>query len=339
VLRIGSALGLLIVTVALATAVTAAVRGAWVPAFIGAGAVVALVALGAVAPDGHEVGTIDVALVQGGGPQGTRAEETNERLVFDRHLAATAEVRLPVDLVLWPENVVNVEGPVAATREGDELLALARTLDAPIVAGVVEGDDDRFHNAAVVIEPDGSFGDRFEKVHRVPFGEFVPFRPILEPIAGDALISRDALVGDGPATLDTPVGRVGVAISWEVFFPQRARDGVGHGGRILLNPTNGASFTGTIVQTQQVASSRMRAIETGRWVLQAAPTGFTAIVRADGTVVVRTSISEALVLQATVGLREGDTIATRFGQWPAIAIALLCLAGGWAIERRGRSSG
>jgi apolipoprotein N-acyltransferase len=59
------------------------------------------------------------------------------------------------------------------------------------------------------------------------------------------------------------VGPVGVVISWEVFFPDRARDAIGHGGEILLNPTNGSSFTGTQVQAQQVASSQLRAIETG----------------------------------------------------------------------------
>jgi apolipoprotein N-acyltransferase len=134
--------------------------------------------------------------------------------------------------------------------------------------------------------------------------------------------------------IDTPIGRAGVSISWEIFFPERARDAIANGGQILLNPTNGSSFTGTIVQTQQVASSRMRAIETGRWVVQAAPTGFTAIVSPTGEVVQRTSISEARVLHGTVGLRDGQTWSTRFGRWPAILIALACVAGGWWIERR-----
>ena len=71
-------------------------------------------------------------------------------------------------------------------------------------------------------------------------------------------------------------------ISWEIFFPDRTREGVEDGARLVLNPTNGASFTGTIVQTQQVASSQMRAIESGRWVGQVAPTGFTAVIDDDG---------------------------------------------------------
>ena len=80
-------------------------------------------------------------------------------------------------------------------------------------------------------------------------------------------------------------------ISWEVFFGDRARDGVGHGGRVLLNPTNGSSYTGTILQTQQVASSRLRALETDRWVVQVAPTGFSAFVTPSGEVLDRTGAS------------------------------------------------
>jgi apolipoprotein N-acyltransferase len=133
---------------------------------------------------------------------------------------------------------------------------------------------------------------------------------------------------------------VAVPISWEIFFADRTREGVEDGARLVLNPTNGASFTGTIVQTQQVASSRMRAIETGRWVAQVAPTGFTAVVDEDGTVLERSAVSERRVIQREVGLRAGLTIYTRLGNLPALLLAALLVAAGWAVELRdrGRSS-
>jgi apolipoprotein N-acyltransferase len=335
VLRVVGPVGLVVITLGIGMAAAAALQRAWRPAIAGMVAIAALVVVGMVAPRGHQVSTIDVALVQGGGPQGTRATDTNPIVVFNRHISATRRVKTPVDLILWPEDVVDVQRPLKDTPEGKELAALAKQLGAPIIAGVVEDvGPDRFRNAAVVVEPDGTFGDRYEKVHRVPFGEYVPLRSLLEIAAGDSLPASDAISGSGPAVLDTGVGRVGVSISWEIFFAERARDAIANGGRILLNPTNGSSFTGTIVQTQQVASSRMRAIETGRWVLQAAPTGFSAIIKPDGTVVARSAVSERRVLQGTVGLREGSTLATRLGRWPAILTAIALVAAGWLVERR-----
>jgi apolipoprotein N-acyltransferase len=296
--------------------------------------VVAVVALAGVAPDGHPTGTIDVALVQGGGPQNTRAEDTDEREVFERHLAASREVDTPVDLVVWPENVINVEGPVETQQEGEELSALAQALDAPLVVGAVEGEGDGFHNAALVIDADGNFVDRYEKVRRVPFGEYTPLRWLLEPVAGNALPDRDAIVGDTPATVETDVGTMGVVISWEVFFANRARDAISNGGEVLLNPTNGSSYWLTIVQTQQIASSRLRAMETGRWVLQAAPTGLSAIVTPDGEVLDRTAVSERAIVQGTVETREGLTIYTKVGDWPMLLIGLALVLGARLVRRR-----
>ena len=257
---------------------------------------------------------------------------TNPRDVFLRHLEATNLVTTPVDLVVWPENVVAVEGPITANREDAELSALAKKLDTTLVIGITEGiDSSKFANASIVYLPDGSSGERYDKVHRVPFGEYVPLRSLLESVVGtnSGLSLRDAVAGTQPAVLHTPAGTLAVAISWEIFFTNRARDGVLHGGQILLNPTNGSSYWLTQVQTQQVASSQLRAIETGRWVLQAAPTGFSAIVTPTGDVVQRTSISEQAVLQQTVALRSGDTIATVIGPLPIVWLSVLFVALAW----------
>ena len=105
-----------------------------------------------------------------------------------------------------------------------------------------------------------------------------------------------------------------VAISWEIFFGDRVREGVAEGAGVVLNPTNGSSFTGTLVQTQQVASSRMRAIESDRWLAQVAPTGFSAVIDPDGTVQQRSAVSEQTVLHQTIGVREGMTPYTRWGR-------------------------
>jgi apolipoprotein N-acyltransferase len=329
VVRVAGALGLVAVTVLAGQAVAAAARGHGRAA--AAMAAVVLVAVGGsmAAPRGHDVGSAEVALVQGGGPQGTRKEDTGVVVPFRNHVDATALVRPPVDLVVWPEDVIDTKGAFEDDPWARIVGSLARDLDAPMVVGTVEGaGPERYANAAVLVDADGRVVDRYDKVRRVPFGEYTPLRSILEPVAGDALNDRDLLIGQGRGRLDVPgrVGRVAVAISWEVFFSDRVREGVEDGGRIVLNPTNGSSFTGTIVQTQQVASSRLRALETGRWVLQVAPTGFTAVVDDHGRVLDRTSVSERRVIQREVRLREGLTPYTRLGNAPALALAAACLA-------------
>jgi len=111
-----------------------------------------------------------------------------------------------------------------------------------------------------------------------------------------------------------------------VFFAGRVREGVKLGAEAILNPTNGASYTGTIVQSQQIASSRLRAVETGRWLVQTAPTGFSAVIDSDGNVLQRTGVSEQKVLIDEIELRTGRTWYTNTGDAPVI-IALLATLG------------
>ena len=184
--------------------------------------------------------------------------------------------------MLWPENVIDVED-FATSDELAAVAAEAARLGVPFAVGITEdvpGRPGRITNAQVVVTPDGEVTSRYDKVRRVPFGEYVPLRGLLEALGAPVdQVPTNAIAGTEPAVIDLPDGtRLGVVISWEVFFGGRAREGVKAGGEALLNPTNGASYTGTIVQTQQVASSRLRAIETGRWVVQAAPTGFSEFV-------------------------------------------------------------
>ena len=311
----------------------------WRGALAGASLIALALALAADAPRGRDVGSLKVAVVQGGGPQRTRASGTDFRVVMQRHLDATATIAEPVDLIVWPENVVNVDGRFVDSSQLRQLTDVAGDQQAWLVAGVVEdGEPGEFFNFAVALSPAGELVDRYDKVRRVPFGEYVPLRRLFDPVAGDILPSKDAVAGTGPAVLDTGVGRLGVLISWEVFFEDRARDAIGNGGTVLLNPTNGSSYWLTIVQTQQIASSRLRAIETGRWVVQAAPTGFSAFVSPDGDVLARTGVSERAVLVADIAAREGRTWALRVGPWPLLALAAVAVAAAAAAARRDRST-
>ncbi|MEM8621111.1 MAG: apolipoprotein N-acyltransferase [Actinomycetota bacterium] len=311
-----------------------------------------------VAPRGTATGdTLRVAAVQGGGRQGTSAAEVPWPEVFIAHLEATRELTIDddIDLVVWPENTLDVdsftESPApliiveAAGGTGATLPAIlaaeAARLDAPIAVGITEelNDGQNRTNAQVVVAPDGTIVSRYDKVRRVPFGEYVPLRGVLEFFGAPIeRIGRDALPGTDPALLELPDGtELAVAISWEIFFGGRAREGVELGGEAIINPTNGASYTGTIVQTQQVASSRQRAIENGRWVVQAAPTGFTAIIDEGGQVLARTSISERAILIDDIELRTELTWYARLGDAPWIVMAAAALLSALAVARRASS--
>lgn len=322
--------------------------------------VVTMIAVGivviAVAPTGQPIDDrpgIRIAVVQGGGPQGTRAINTDPRVVHLRHLEVTRGITVAdkVDLVVWPENVIDV-ADFPASREFTEVADEAARLGVPILVGVTEdAGPGRFTNKQTVVLPNRSIGDEYEKVRRVPFGEYIPMRGVLRAIGAPVdQVPTDAVSGTTKGLLDVPLDqptisgdtvetvRVATAISWEIFFAGRVNEGVEAGASLVINPTNGSSYRGTILQTQQLASSRIRAIESGRFVVQAAPTGFSGFISNDGEVLDRTRIGEAAVVIADVPLREGRTWYSRLGDGPIITVLL----GGFALlllrQQRGRRS-
>ena len=300
-----------------------------------------IVCAGIIAPRGNDTGeTRTIAAVQGGGPQGTLAINTNPRDVVERHLAATrAIISTNLDMVIWPENVIDV-ADFYNSDERVEIAEQAARLGAPFVVGITEDMNARyFTNAQIVVNEDGTLGDRYDKVRRVPFGEFVPLRGLLETLGAPVdRIPRDALAGSDIARLQVGNTTVGVAISWEVFFSGRANEGVEAGGSMLVNPTNGSSYTGTILQTQQIASSRLRAIENGRWLVQVSPTGFSAFISPTGEVFDRTGVSEQRVLERTINLRTGRTLYSNLGDLPFVVVMVAVLASLGFIARKRRVS-
>ena len=317
-----------------------AVPGTLTAAGVGAAFALALLLVAiTMAPTGTErsAGDWRVAVVQGGGPQGTRAINSDPRVVLDRHLAGTRTIDPgTVDAVLWPENVIDV-ATFVGSPELAEVAGEARRLGVPMIVSITEDTtDDRFSNAQVVVTPEGAVISRYDKVRRVPFGEYMPMRGLLRAIGAPTdLVPRDAVAGTGPAVLDLPDGwPLGVAISWEVFFSDRVADGVDHGGEVVVNPTNGSSYTWTVLQTQQIASSKLRAVEQGRWVVQAAPTGFSAFISPTGGVHQRTAVSEAAVITATVQRFSDRTWYGTAGDSPVLIGCALAIVAGWLVSRR-----
>ena len=284
---------------------------------------------------------VRVAVVQGGGPQGTHAVDTSADEVLKRHLAATDTIEPgTVDMVLWPENVIDVV-QFAGSPELAAVAAQAVRVGAPMVVGITEDTPDgtRFLNAQVVVTPEGDVVSRYEKVRRVPFGEYMPMRGLLHALGAPTdLVPRDAVAGTGPAVLQLPDGtRLATVISWEVFFGGRVNEGIEQGASFIINPTNGSSYTWTVLQSQQIASSRLRAIEQNRWVAQASPTGFSAFISPDGDVYDRTAVSEQKVIYRDIPGRGWiRTWYSHTGDLPWVALTALTLALATWRARRGR---
>jgi len=205
----------------------------------------------------------------------------------------------------------------------DRVAGVAVDQDATLLPGwfYPVNDGTATVNYHTAITPEGEEVARYDKVRIVPFGEYVPLRGLIE-IFSSEIPSRDVIQGTEPAVLDTPVGVVGVAISWEAYFERRSRDSIDNGAELLVNPTNGSSYWLTQVHTQQVASNQLRAIENDRWLLMAAPTGMSAVIDANGDLVQRTDIGERVVLEDTVELRSGRTLASLVGFWPVLLYGL-----------------
>ncbi len=301
-----------------------------------AAVVVLLVVCGYVYPRSQVVDDVEVALVQGGGPQRTRASALQNPVVLQRHLDASQEINDDVSLIIWPENVVNPNIYLSQQEAAQKIRQLAKEKDATVLPGwfyLTSPTEAVNYQAAVT--PDGEQVDRYDKKNIVPFGEYVPLRSLAERFSDD-LPAHDVVRGVVDPILDTPVGPVGVSISWEGYFDTRARSAVQHGAQILTNPTNGSSYWLTQVQSQQVAANKLHAVENDRWVLQVAPTGFSAIINPDGNVQQSAGISEQAVLQQSVEMRQGRTLASYVGFWPVGLYGIAAALAGLASQRRSR---
>ena len=327
--RLGGAYLLTGLGVAIGAAATAALWRRWRLAAALVAVPVALSALGLASPEGTAGERIDVTIVQGGGARGFRAVDSDPSDVLEAHLLVSENVTGPVDVLLWPENTIDVPS-LDGSVESDALSAVAVETAATVVAGVTEdAGDDNFQNVAVAWDPEGRIVDRYIKVRRVPFGEYVPLRELLERIVDLSVLPRDAVSGDGAGVLQTPAGDFGVAISYEVFFSERGRSAARSGGQALLVPTNAASFTTSQVPTQEVAAARLRAWETGRWVLMSAPTGYGAVIDPDGRVLGRTTLSQPELLRGTAELRSGRTVYVALGDLPVVLVSVALVAFAW----------
>ncbi|MFM8529374.1 MAG: apolipoprotein N-acyltransferase [Ilumatobacteraceae bacterium] len=285
------------------------------------------------------------AVIQGGVPNTGISESDDRQEVLQRHLGQTvalaeevdAGVAARPDLVVWPENAVDID-PYRDAAVASSITTAARAIDAPILVGAIveaPGDPTRIANVGIVWSPDTGPGEFYVKRHPVPFGEYVPFRPLIAPLVGRLdRLSRDMTAGQFPGVLEVGPARVGDVICFEVAYDDIVRDAVVDGGRVVVVQTNNATFAGLGQPEQQVAMSRLRAVEHGRAVLVAATSGISVVINPDGSVISEMPEGDAGSLLETIPLRDSLTISDRLGAWPEwVLTAIAVLAVGFALTR------
>ena len=293
------------------------------------GAIVALL-LPVLVPRPTDGAKAQFMAVQGDVPRPGLDFNAERRAVLDDHARVTQQAAASVragtrprpDLVVWPENASDID----PLRNADAATVINQTvdaIDAPLVLGAVL-DEPRpsVSNASLLYLPGKGLTARYVKQHPVPFAEYIPYRSFFRRLNSKVdLVRSDFVAGKGPGVFRVPAPRggtvaAGIIICFEVAYDGLMRDTVNHGANVLLVQTNNATFGFTDESVQQLAISRIRAIEHGRSVVHVSTVGVSAMITPDGTAHQLTALFTPALLAADLPLRTERTVADRLGAWP-----------------------
>jgi apolipoprotein N-acyltransferase len=181
----------------------------------------------------------------------------------------------------------------------------------------------------ILWSPTSGPGATYTKRHPVPFAEYIPLRSIAEWVSADAkTVTQDMVAGHGNGLLRGANVPIGDVICFEVAYDDLVHSSVAAGAQLLVVQTNNATFGHTAETYQQLAMSQLRAVESGRTVVQVATTGKSAVIGPDGKIRDESGpLFSADILLDTVPIRAADTLATRIGALPEYVLALLAVAG------------
>ncbi len=317
-------------------------------AAVAAGAFLCNLSLGAVGyfTAAPEKGTpVVVAAVQGN--VGSDLKWTsNSRIksyeVYEKYTAEAAAVG--AEIVVFPETFIP-SSLSERTDLGKYVSRLAKTYGVTILCGAFHSDHEgNEYNAVFAVYPDGSIDDTvYAKRHLVPFGEYVPWRPFVEfvlPMLADiGMLAEDLSPGTGSALFDTEHGKIGALLCFDSIYEELTQDSVCDGAVLLVLPTNDSWFTDSRGIYMHHAQARLRAIESGRWIVRAADTGISSVIAPDGSSHSdQPPMREGMALH-TAYLRDNVTLYMRIGNlvvWLLIAAVVAVPSAELAIYLRKR---
>jgi len=235
-------------------------------------------------------------------------------------------------LIVWPESPAPFW--VTDLHLRGTLADIARSTDSYIIAGSIgiehTGDPNRhpdIYNSASVIAPTGAWIARYDKVHLVPFGEYVPFATVIS--FARALTREVGTFARGNQREPVTLGNVSVGafICYESIFPDEIRRFAHNGAEVFVNISNDSWFGDTGAPRQHLNMARMRAVENNRWLLRDTNNGVTAIIDPYGRIVAQAPTNQRVALQGGYELEDTMTFYTRHGDWFAFVCAIITIAG------------
>ncbi|RFA09307.1 apolipoprotein N-acyltransferase [Subtercola boreus] len=228
-------------------------------------------------------GTTRIAAVQGNTKSGLLDRvEAGDNL--NAHITETLKLEGDnVDMVVWPENASDVD-PEASRAAAADLDFISGIMKAPLVVGTIAERDGKFYNTSLLWE-NGTVADFYDKRHPVPFAEYMPARPFFRALVPDLvdLVTRDYQVGTTDTVMNVDGVVAGISICFDITDDSAVQAMVDDGAQVILAQTNNADFGQTDENLQQLAIARLRAIETGRSVVNISTVGHSAIIAPDGS--------------------------------------------------------
>ncbi|KRA23529.1 acyltransferase [Microbacterium sp. Root61] len=261
-------------------------------------------------------GTLRVGSVQGNGPSGY-FDERPRNAVLNAQLKATAPLfGEDMDVLVWPEGGIDSD-PLTNTSTAAALDAVSAHVDAPLIVNAATTRGDATFNTSMLWERGEGAVQIHDKTHPVPMGEYVPDRWFYEKLAPDlvGLIQREYTPGTNPPFFDLNGVGVGLAICFDVIYDDVIWEGAKDGAQVYMFQTNNADFRDTDENLQQLAFARMRAIETGRSVVNLSTVGTSQVIAPDGSTIDGLDAGVAGHMLTDVPLRTGLTPAVVAGPW------------------------
>jgi apolipoprotein N-acyltransferase len=307
-----------------------------------AGPLAALVPASPGAPDR----TVTIAAVQGNVPRLGLDFNAQRRAVLDNHVRVTEQLAADVaagrrpkpDLVIWPENSSDID-PLQNPDAAAQIDRAARAINVPILVGAVLRNPDgrTTTNSALVWQPGAGVVERNDKRRLQPFGEYMPWRSFFAHFSSYVDRAGYFVPGPGTGAVDMAGVRVGIAICWEIAFDDLVEQSVEAGATVLAVPSNNATFGFSEMTYQQLAMSRVRAVEHDRPVIVATTSGVSATVTPDGKVTASTREFTPDVLVDRTTLKDTTTLATRLSavpEWVLVALGVVAVGVGLVARRR-----